>query len=185
MNEQIGALRKVRVLLLGGALAVLTVGAVHAAVPAADGTISACYDKQSGQVRIVDPEKNLPKGCGPKEISISWNAQGTPGQDGADGQDGQDGASGISGYIRVSGHSDTNSVYDKTAFAFCPDGTSVLGGGAGVYGPPIADGQAVVQGVGLVQNHPFNATGWTARASEFIPTDDDWYLGVWAICATV
>ena len=72
MNERISGLRKFRVIVLGAALAALATGVVQAAIPAADGTISACYDKQSGQVRIVDSESTSPKPCGPKEISISF-----------------------------------------------------------------------------------------------------------------
>jgi len=185
MNQHIGKLRIVRVVAMGAALAAMAVGAVHAAIPGADGTINACYDKVSGQVRIVDPESNLPKPCGPKEIALSWNAGGAPGQDGQDGADGQDGTDGVSGLVRVQNNPVLDSNYDKTEYADCPSGTSVIGGGAGVYGEFNGISQEIIYGVALVQNHPFGTNGWTARASEFTEVDSNWYLSVYAICATV
>jgi hypothetical protein len=168
--------KKLLVLAVAGALLVLAAGVSYAAIPGADGKITACYDKQSGQVRIYDTTTNLPKGCGPKEAAISWNAQGQPGAPGKDG---------VSGYVTVYKVTETNSHPDKTEFVFCPAGTKVVGGGAGVYGPWSGDQQLIVDGVGLVADHPFNEEGWIARAQEFIPTDDDWYLFVKAICANV
>ena len=52
-----------------------------------------------------------------------------------------------------------------------------------MYGAYIAEGQVIIDGVGLVQDHPFNDYGWAARATEFVPTDDDWKLVVWVKCA--
>jgi hypothetical protein len=43
----------------------------------------------------------------------------------------------------------------------------------------------IVDGVGLVQDHPFNEYGWAARATEFVPTDTAWQLVVWVRCAAV
>jgi hypothetical protein len=182
MNERIGKLRVVRVVVMAGALAVMAVGAVQAAIPGPNGVINACYDKQSGQVRIVDPTSNLPKPCGPKELPLAWNAQGAAGHDGADGTDGTDG---VSGYERVMERSDLDSTYDKTTWALCPEGKKVIGGGAGVYGTATGEGQEVIHGVALIQDHPFNDDGWSGRAEEIIPTDSNWVLQVWAICATV
>jgi len=167
---------------LAGALLVAVVGIASAAIPSGDGTIYACYDKQSGQVRLYDPAGNLPKTCGPKEVSVTWNAQGTAGTAGEDGQDGQDG---VSGYETVYAESEMNSSNtDKMAVAACPSGKSPLGGGAAVRGPEEGGGQLVVHGVGLVDSRPYSG-GWTARAQAFVPADTEWLLAVWAICAVV
>ena len=116
---------------------------------------------------------------GPQGIQGEIGPQGLPGLDGQDGQDG------VSGYERVSTSSDLDSNGDKTVWVFCPAGKSVLGGGAGVYGEYSDGGQVIIDGVALVQNHPFNTYGWSARASEFVAVDDAWQLHVWAICADV
>ena len=185
MGKFSGKLGVVRVVVMGAALAGLAVGAVQAAIPGPGGTINACYDKQSGQVRIVDPATNLPKPCGPKELPIQWNVQGAPGQNGTDGTNGADGADGVSGYERVVNASDLDSTYDKTVWAMCPTGKKPIGGGAGVYGTPTGEGQEIIYGVALIQDQPFNEEGWAARAAEIVPTDSNWKLQVWAICANV
>jgi len=185
MSKGTGALRKLRVIALGGTLAVLAAGVASAAIPSANGTISACYDKQSGQVRIIDAEDNMPKGCGPKESSVSWNVQGAAGQDGQDGQDGTDGQDGVSGYERVYAQSAMNSSYEKNVWAYCPDGKKIIGGGAAIWGPMVDGGQQLIYGVGLASSMPWNDYGWAARALEFVPTDDEWFVSAYAICANV
>ena len=57
-------------------------GAAIAGIPAADGTINGCYDKQSGQLRLTDPETGTPKSCGAKEIAVQWNQTGPQGETG-------------------------------------------------------------------------------------------------------
>lgn len=155
---------------------VAAAGTAYAAIPSADGVISACKTKD-GAIKLIDTEKG--QSCPGSQQLVEWNKAGPAGQDGQDGQDG------VSGYETVFEQSATTSSGDKTVWAACPSGKQVLGGGAGVYGVQFAEGQAIVDGVALVQSHPANGTSWAARASEFIPTDDAWYLAVWAICADV
>jgi hypothetical protein len=79
----------------GAAVAsVLAGGIAWAAIPAAGGVIDGCYQKNEGQLRVIDPATTA---CLPSEIPISWNAQGiegakgdpgAPGRDGVDGRDG-------------------------------------------------------------------------------------------------
>jgi hypothetical protein len=178
MNIATAALRRLSVLALAATLAVVVASVASAAIPSANGTINACYDKQTGQARIVDPATNLPKNCTQKEAPVSWNVQGPAGPAGAAGQDG------VSGWVEVTSNSALSSSDDKTHSVFCPAGTTVLGGGAAVVGPAIGD-QAVqiIDGVGLVESNPFNEYGWSARAEEFVATADSWYLKVWAVCA--
>ena len=80
--------------LLGTALAS---GIAWAAIPSTGGAIDGCYQKNEGQLRVIDPGTDT---CRPSEIPITWNSQGgkgdkgdpgTPGLDGHDGRDGMDG----------------------------------------------------------------------------------------------
>src|SRR5262249_22044325 len=86
-----------------------------ATIPASDGTISACYGKSGGALRIIDPtvskcatlEQPLtwnqigPKGAvgpqGPKGDAGPQGPKGDPGQQGPKGDSGAQGASGLQG----------------------------------------------------------------------------------------
>src|SRR4029453_7428525 len=73
-------------------------GVAYATIPDDQGVIHACYDKQSGQVRIVDTAPDaLPKGCGAKEVAIGWNQTGPQGPAGPTGLQGPQGAPGPAG----------------------------------------------------------------------------------------
>src|SRR5688500_13102019 len=91
----------------GLAVVVLAVGGLASAtVPDRNGVIHACYDKQSGQTRIVDTESGLPKSCGSKEMAISWNQtgpQGATGPQGPQGLQGDTGAQGLPGETGAQG----------------------------------------------------------------------------------
>ena len=79
-------LRPIRVLtVIGAALVLMAGGAVaYAQIPAADGTISACYTKSTGTIRIIDTGVACKKG----ETSLTWNQHGNPGTNGTNGKDG-------------------------------------------------------------------------------------------------
>jgi hypothetical protein len=78
--------------LLGG-------GVAWAAIPAADGTITACYlnrpdsDDPQGSLRVVD----APSQCRSNEAALSWNQQGPVGPPGPQGEPGPVGAQGLAG----------------------------------------------------------------------------------------
>ncbi|MGB7819061.1 MAG: hypothetical protein WBL35_10060, partial [Ornithinibacter sp.] len=83
---------------IGAAAAtVLAAAGVAAAAPSSDGTLHACYDEQSGQLRLVDPDTGTPKGCGKKEGAVTWNEQGPQGDPGPAGPAGPSGATGPAG----------------------------------------------------------------------------------------
>jgi hypothetical protein len=69
----------------------------YGAIPDRNGVIHACYDKQSGQLRIFDSESGLPKGCGVKEVAINWNRTGPQGPIGPAGPQGLAGPTGPAG----------------------------------------------------------------------------------------
>jgi hypothetical protein len=77
------------------AASVLAGGIAWAAIPGAGGVISGCYQKNEGQLRVIDSATTA---CRSSEIPISWNAQGVhgatgePGVPGRNGVDGRDGA---------------------------------------------------------------------------------------------
>jgi len=71
-------------------------GIAWAAVPGAGAVIDGCYQKNEGNLRVIDTATDS---CRPSELPISWNAQsvggarGAPGEPGAPGRDGDDGVS--------------------------------------------------------------------------------------------
>jgi hypothetical protein len=164
-------MKRILVVALLALAAVAATASAYAAIPSANGTISACKDLK-GSLKVIDTEAG--QACNNNQQLLTWNQQGPAGQPGQDG---------VSGHEIVYAESATTSDYDKTVIVLCPSGKKVVGGGAGVYGPPFDGGQVIVHGVGIVQSHPFNSDGWGARAEEFTPTDGNWILEVWAICA--
>jgi hypothetical protein len=69
-------------------------GIAFAAIPDQGGVINGCYQKNEGQLRVIDPAADS---CRPSEIPIAWSAQGSTGDKGvqggpgAPGRDGRDG----------------------------------------------------------------------------------------------
>ena len=88
MNERDsvgGLLRRVAGPLVLGAAGLLAVAAVAgAAIPDSDdGEIHACYQKNQGQLRVIDAEDG--QGCRPSEESLVWNQEGVQGETGPRG----------------------------------------------------------------------------------------------------
>ncbi|MFI7543795.1 hypothetical protein [Actinoplanes sp. NPDC049599] len=88
-----------RTIFKAGAVVVAVVltgaGVASASVPDAGGVIRACYDKSSGNVRIIDTAKTA--SCKSAEKSLSWNQSGKPGPRGAQGNPGAPGEQGPTG----------------------------------------------------------------------------------------
>jgi hypothetical protein len=124
--------------------------------------INGCYQKNNGQLRVLLAGEK----CRPSEVPISWNVQGPAGS--------------INGLERVdfSTHDDTTSP--KHAFANCPTGKVVIGGGAQVF----VQGQ-VAGPIALKKSFPSKAlNGWAASAEDMASTPLSWFLTAYAICAT-
>lgn len=64
-----------------------------AAIPGRDGTITACYAKSNGALRVVDAKKK----CSRREKRLTFNQQGRDGRDGTAGAPGQNGTNGTNG----------------------------------------------------------------------------------------
>jgi hypothetical protein len=140
---------------------------------AVDGTIHGCYQKNEGQLRIV-PEG---KPCRPSEVAISWNAEGPPGPPGTAG------SPGVAGLQRVHFSSKNDSESRKDAFAKCPDGKHVVGGGAQVF---IGEDRVLDGPIAIKKSWPSDTMdGWAATAEEITPTDLRWHVTAYALCANV
>jgi hypothetical protein len=70
-------------------------GVAAAAIPSVDGTISGCYSKTQGSLRVIDTDKG--QKCGSYEIALPWNQRGPKGDTGAPGPKGDTGAPGPKG----------------------------------------------------------------------------------------
>jgi hypothetical protein len=84
---------------VGALLATALAAGIASAIPGAGGVINGCYQKNEGQLRVIDPGINS---CRPSEVAIVWNEQGVAGVKGdkgdlgAPGRDGLDGLDGTS-----------------------------------------------------------------------------------------
>jgi hypothetical protein len=114
-----------------GLVAVLAAAAVaYGAIPAGNGVISACYDNQSGQMRIYDAAGGLPKGCGKAETAISWSQQGPKGDKGDTGSPGSPGLSGHEVVFEAgSRFAEEAGIYGVSETVDCPAGKVAFGGG--------------------------------------------------------
>ena len=68
-------------------------GFAWATIPSSNGVIKACYQKNNGQLRVVDG----PEACTSSELPIQWNQNGPQGATGAKGVTGAKGATGARG----------------------------------------------------------------------------------------
>jgi len=104
----------------------VSAGIAMATIPGAGGTIQGCYQKNNGQLRVVDTSVD----CRASEVAISWNEKGQKGDAGAPGADGAPGIQGPQGIPGVAG---TNGVDGK-------DGQPGQDGQPGAKGNPGAPG---------------------------------------------
>jgi len=80
---------------LVAAVGTLALGSIAwAAIPDPRGTITGCYDKASGALRVTDSRTGQPKPCGAKELPLNWNQQGPQGLPGPQGPQGPQGPAG-------------------------------------------------------------------------------------------
>lgn len=193
--------------LAGVVLAAVGVG--YAAIPGANGVIRSCYQKNVGNLRVIDADAG--QSCRPSEIPLSFNQtgpQGPMGDTGPQGQRGDTGATGATGPQGIQGlKGDTGAtgpggpagagvsgyqivsadVPGPSGSVFCPTGKRVLGGGAEIGSNPHRI-------FALDASNPNGQLGWFASeilvedhnsvTSDFdlaytVPT-----LRIWAICAT-
>src|SRR5215208_2840485 len=128
-KPKLTAFRRARWLAVFAGVAAVAAGVSYAAIPSADGTISACVDSH-GAVKLIDAENGVTCASGKK--LVTWNQQGPqglPGQPGPQGLPGQQGAPGISGYVVVTSSNPEFAKIDDRVVLSCPAGKKPLGGG--------------------------------------------------------
>jgi hypothetical protein len=102
-----------RWLVAGIAIGVVGIGVAHAAIPDADGDITACVNRLGG-VRIIDTETG--QACSRFEQMLEWNQQGPAGPPGPPGPAGPPGASSAS--VVVASNLGTDGGWNNSASNF-------------------------------------------------------------------
>lgn len=147
-----------------------------------------CGKGKGGVVKEGSPLK-VRSACTGKEVAIEPDAvglrgpAGAPGSDGAPGADGPMGAPGLSGHeiVEANGNAIISGTGVSTGTASCPPGKRVLGGGAELFAISFWVTKPTIEYSRPVTSDP---QGWTASTSTG-QNNDDWWVRVWAICATV
>ena len=147
-------------------------GFAYAAIPASDGTINACYHKETGALRVIDTSG---ESCLPSEAPISWNQE--------------------QGQLRVRevlGTSDEvlntfEGVELISAVAKCdPDEELVTGGGFRLFAESRLDllKVNVVESGPVSSVQPMRLNGWGVIA--YAPTEiGRWGIDAHAVCTNV
>jgi hypothetical protein len=159
------------VLLCAGLLAIGAVGG-YAAIPAGNGTITACVNN-SGDLKLIDAEAG--EVCGKNRKTLTWNQQGPAGP------------AGVAGIHTVTVAGALNVQPVKAAFALCPQGELVLGGGAKAF--TVANGgEWNPIHVAITQSYPWETgptQGWGVYANATEGYSSEWQLRAYAICASL
>jgi hypothetical protein len=88
------------VVLLAGTFVAVGFEVANAQIPAQDGTITACYTKSTGGIRLIDPASTT---CKSGETTLTWNQQGNTGPQGPVGPQGATGPAGPQGAAGATG----------------------------------------------------------------------------------
>lgn len=83
------------------ALAAIGVGVAAASIPGGDGTITGCYMKSTGGLRVIDLAKG--QKCTTSEVTLPWNQTGPRGLQGLQGPQGPVGPAGPPGPTGAAG----------------------------------------------------------------------------------
>jgi hypothetical protein len=102
-------------------------GLVIASIPAPDGTITGCYHKENGQLRVVESASQ----CNPSELALTWQQQGPAGPQGPIGPQGPAGPQGATGPQGLTGPAGPEGPAGPTG----PEGPQGPAG-ASAAGPP-------------------------------------------------
>jgi hypothetical protein len=101
-------MRKILLAAVAGAAgtAAIAGGFAWATIPASNGVIKACYQKNNGQLRVVESAE----ACNSSELAIQWNQAGPQGATGAKGATGVRGPQGPTGARGVTGVQGTQGI---------------------------------------------------------------------------
>jgi hypothetical protein len=87
-------------------------GIALAAMPGSGGVINGCYQKNEGQLRVIDPGVDT---CRKPEVAIAWNEQGVKGDKGDKGDAGVKGEKGDTGAPGRDGSNGTSVTVEPEA----------------------------------------------------------------------
>jgi Collagen triple helix repeat (20 copies) len=130
---------RLRWLVAGVVVGAVGGGVAFAAIPDSSGVIHGCYQKNVGNLRVIDPSAG--DNCRPSEIAISWSQTGPQGPTGPTGPTGPQGPKGDTGATGPAGPAGPAGPKGDTG-ATGPQGpkgdTGATGpqGPAGPQGPP-------------------------------------------------
>jgi len=116
--------------------AVLAGGAAFAAIPDSTGVINGCYQKNVGNLRVIDPSAG--DNCRLSEVPISWSQTGPQGPQGPKGDTGATGPQGPKGDTGATGPQGPKGDTGATGPQGPKGDTGATGpqGPAGPQGPP-------------------------------------------------
>ena len=148
-------LRRGRWFLVGAVVgAGLAGGAVtFAAIPDSGGVIHGCYQKNVGNLRLIEPSAG--DSCRPSEVGIDWSQTGPKGAPGPQGPPGPQGAQGVPGPKGDTGATGQPGPQGATGAQGPPGAT----GATGAQGPQGPQGATGAQGPQGAAGPTFVATG--------------------------
>ena len=114
--------------------------------------------------------------------------QGPPGEKGSQGEPGSPGPQGPPGLANIQvvfNLSERDSEGFKQVIASCPEETTVIGGGAKINTFVALSDNRLFTITASAPNAVPNPTGWLVRAFEINPTDLEWQVQAYVVCATV
>ena len=133
---------------------------------------------RNGSLRAAD----FASGQLPAGTPGATGPRGPRGQSGERGIKGETGAAGISGYVQVDSFTAFDSNPVKFGTATCPQGTTIIGGGATING----DNDTIVLRSSIPNSGNVDgADAWLTSAYEGDATDGNWNINTRAVCAKV
>lgn len=183
--------RRVVVAVLVAAVGLAAGGVAYATIPDSGGVIHGCYQKNEGQLRVIDPSAG--GACRSSESALSWSQTGPQGPQGPNGPagpagpQGPQGAPGPAGQDGVSGYTTVQDSYDLApnefddAGTFCPAGDVVLGGGYRITPDNLISSR---DNVHVYESAPAGgSTAWSVSAGNENTGNESVTLTVFATCA--
>jgi len=143
---------------LGGLLAVPAL----ASIPGPGGVISACYQRSTGKLRVIDPTsaRHSMRACHPDEVPLQWNQSGGVGSQGPAGPAGPQGPAGATGPAGPVGPTGATGPVG-------PAGPQGPQGPAGPQGPQGPAGPAGVSGFQVVTGSTVSVSGGLTGSTNF------------------
>lgn len=147
------------------AAVIATSGVAWATIPDAGGVVHGCYQKNNGQLRLVDTLEG--QACNPSEIAIQWNQtgpqgpqgipgpQGVPGPAGPTGPAGPGGAQGPAGDPGPQGPPGVNQVYAGHYYSTAlgePTYPLSINGGTDLVALSVPPGTYIIVGKASIDN---------------------------------